>query len=153
MDNLKGFKNFSENFNYNDIEEWLTGDCIPFVVALKDIFKDYNIGVVYDGVVVKHQNEDRLEYNFVHAFCYHPEYFKWVIDARGIQTIKEFMDEFHDIDAYVDWDIPNSQYLIDNFTGKEFYSEETYEYDHQEYLNAKKWIEKNIHKYNIKTLH
>jgi len=39
--------------------------------------------------------------------------------------------------------------LIDNYAGKEFASEESFEYDINEYQSAKDYISKNIQKYSI----
>lgn len=126
----------------NDIHKWMSGECIPFTVALNDIFPNYRIAVLNDEFEVDDEDVE-CNYNFVHAFCYLPNNEKIIIDARGVRKLKDLYDEFHDINPVIDWDIPNSQFLIDNFAGKEFYSEESFEYDVSEYIEAKDWIEKN----------
>lgn len=143
------FKYFKENiFNENDIEKWISGECIPFTVALNEIFPHYGIAVLNDQYDLD-DFEIEYNFNFVHAFCYHPENHKIIIDAKGVRDLKDLYEDFHDINPVIDWDIPNSKFLIDNFAGKEFYSEESYDYDILEYHEAKEWIKKNIENYKI----
>lgn len=143
---------FNENnqpFDEDDVEQWISGECIPFAVALKEIFPEYGLAVLNDEYDV---DNDDVEYNFnfVHAFCYHPKNPRIIIDAKGVRPLKEMYEDFYDINPVVDWDIPSSQFLIDNFAGKEFYSEESYDYDVSEYKEAKKWIMKHTDVYKAK---
>lgn len=150
------YKNYiKENINYEDIEEWMTGDCIPFTVALKEIFPSYKIGVLLNNFEIEENDELLFMNDFVHAFCYTEIIDKTnkrkdiIIDAEGKKSVKEMLDYFWDIDPEIEWDIPNSKYLIDNYSGKEFYSSETYDYDEEEYQKAKNWIMKNKEKYSV----
>ena len=140
---------YNKIINEDDIEQWMSGDCIPFAVALNEIFPEYKFAVLNDEYEV---DDEEIEYNFnfVHVFCYHPKNHNTIIDAKGIRNLKDLYDDFYDINPVIDWDIPNSKFLIDNFSGKEFYSEESYEYDITEYNNAKVWIKNNINLYKIK---
>jgi len=140
---------YNKIINEDDIEQWMSGDCIPFAVALNEIFPEYEFAVLNDEYEV---DDEEIEYNFnfVHVFCYHPKKQNTIIDAKGIRNLKDLYDDFYDINPVIDWDIPNSKFLIDNFSGKEFYSEESYEYDITEYNNAKVWIKNNINLYKIK---
>lgn len=133
------------SINEYDVEHWMSGECIPFAVALNNLFPKYKIAVLLDII------DDEIEngFNFVHAFCYNPNNHKIIIDALGIRPLKDIYDYFHDINPEIDWDIPNSKYLIDNFAGKEFYSEESYEYDIREYNDALEWIKNHKHLYNF----
>lgn len=140
---------YNKIINEDDIEQWMSGDCIPFAVALNEIFPEYEFAVLNDEYDV---DDEDIEYNFnfVHAFCYHPKNYNIIIDAKGIRKLKDLYDDFYDINPVIDWDIPNSKFLIDNFSDKEFYSVESYEYDITEYNNAKVWIKNNINLYKIK---
>ena len=143
-------KILTENIDEDDVEQWISGDCIPFAVALNEIFPEYNIAVLNDEIETETDEDIEYNFNFVHAFCYHPNNSRIIIDAKGIRPIKELYDDFYDINPVIDWEIPNSKFLIDNFAGKEFYSEESYDYDVSEYENAKAWIKENIQYYQIK---
>lgn len=136
------------NFDEQDVEQWMSGDCIPFVVALSERFPEYKIAVLNDEYDL---DDDDVEYNFnfVHAFCYHPDNDKVIIDAIGVRRLKDLYDDFYDISPVIDWDIPNAEFLISNFAGKDFYSEQSYDYDISEYQQAKQWIEDNINVYKI----
>lgn len=151
MNNL--IKIIKEEYNKiiheDDIEQWMSGDCIPFAVALNEIFPEYKFAVLNDEYDVDNE-EIEYNFNFVHVFCYHPKNHNIIIDAKGIRNLKDLYDDFYDINPVIDWDIPNSKFLIDNFSGKEFYSEESYEYNITEYNNAKVWIKNNINLYKIK---
>lgn len=136
------------DYDEEDIEKWMSGECIPFVVALKDIFPQYGIAVLNDEFDVDDEDVE-YNFNFVHAFCYDSSNHNIIIDAMGIRRLKDLYDDFYDINPVIDWDIPDVDYLINNFAGKEFYSEESYDYDHSEYLEAKQWIESNIDNYKI----
>jgi hypothetical protein len=143
-------KNLKENNFFDDeyIEKWISGECIPFTVALNEIFPTYNIAVLndqFDDV----DEDSEYDYNFVHAFCYDPNNHNIIIDAKGVRKLKDLYEEFHDINPVIDWDIYDSQYLINNYAGKEFASEESFEYDITEYQEAKEWILKNIESYQI----
>lgn len=152
IDNVKNFKQFvNENINHfdeDDVEKWMGGECIPFAVALNEIFPQYQIAVLNDEYDV---DDEDIEYNFnfVHAFCYHPKNHNIIIDAKGIRKLKDLYEDFYDINPVIDWYIPNSKFLIDNFAGKEFYSEESYDYDVSEYKEAKEWIKNNINSYKF----
>lgn len=151
IDKVKNFKQFvNENINHfdeDDVEKWMDGECIPFAVALNEIFPQYQIAVLNDEYDVDEDIE--YNFNFVHAFCYHPKNHNIIIDAKGIRKLKDLYEDFYDINPDIDWDIPNSKFLIDNFAGKEFYSEESYEYDVSEYKEAKEWIKNNINSYKF----
>ena len=140
---------YNKFINEDDVEQWMSGDCIPFTVALNKIFPHYKIAVLNDEYDV---DDEDIEYNFnfVHAFCYNPKNSNIIIDALGVRKLKDLIDYFHDINPAIDWDIPNSNFLINNFAGKEFYSEESYEYDIIEYNNAKEWLQDNSNLYSIK---
>ena len=136
-------------FTYDDVEHWISGECIPFTVALNEIFPKYKIAVLNDEFDI---DDFDIEYNFnfIHALCYHPSNPKIIIDAMGIRDIRSLYRYYHDINPVIDWDIPNSKFLIDNYAGKEFYSEESYEYDEDMYNEAKQWIKKRIEYYRVK---
>jgi len=135
--------------NENDVEQWMTGECIPFCVALNEIFPQYRIAVINDEF--EDVDEDaKYNYNFVHAFCYSQNNENIIIDAEGVRRLKDLYEDFDDINPFIDWDIPNSKYLIDNYAGKEFASEESFTYDVSEYQSAKEYILKNMDKYSIK---
>ena len=151
IDKVKNFKqsvNEQNTINENDIEQWMSGECIPFCVALNEIFPQYQIAVINDEF--EDVDEDaEYNFNFVHAFCYHPNNHNIIIDARGVRKLKDLYEDFYDINPIIDWDIPNAKYLIDNYAGKEFASEESFEYDISEYQSAKDYISKNIQKYSV----
>ncbi len=151
----------NENFNEKeDVEKWMTGECIPFAVALTHIFPEYKIAVINDlkdDSDWEDDDDDELEieekpkydYNFVHAFCYHPRNHKIIIDARGIRALDDLYQYYHDINPSVDWDIPNAQFLIDEYAGKEFHSEESFDYDEQEFEEAKEFIMSHKEQYSV----
>lgn len=130
------------------VEKWMGGQCIPFTVALNEIFPHYYIAVLNDEFET---DDEEIEYNFnfVHAFCYHPDNHKIIVDAKGVRKLSDLYEDFYDINPVIDWDIPNPKFLIDNFAGKEFYSEESFEYDISEYEEAKEWIINHINAYKI----
>jgi len=141
----------SENINNIDednVDQWMRGECIPFCVALNDIFPEYQIAVINDEFDEVDEDSE-YNFNFVHAFCYHPKNHNIIIDAMGVRKLKDLYEDFYDINPVIDWDIPNSKYLIDNFAGKEFASEDSFEYDISEYELAKYFIRKNINNYTI----
>lgn len=146
---IKKFKQFiNENLNSDETEEYMNGKCIPFVVALNEIFPEYNIAVLndeFDDV----DEDSEYNFNFVHTFCYNPNNHKIIIDALGVRKLNDLYDDYHDINPSIDWDIPNSKYLIDNFAGKSFASEESFEYDISEYEEAKEFILKNLASYKL----
>lgn len=125
----------------------MTGTCIAFAVALKEIFPDYQIAVLLDEKELDEEVE--YDFDFVHAFCYRDDKSNTIVDARGVRQQKELYEEFYDINPRIDWDVRSSKSLIDEYAGKEFYSEETYEYDVVDYQNAKKFIKKYINMYKI----
>lgn len=152
------FKIIKENYNNyieestdfdETVEKWMSGECIPFAVALSEIFPEYKIAVLNDEFDVDDEDIE-FNYNFVHAFCYHPSNDRIIIDAKGVRRLKELYDDFYDVNKVIDWDIPNSKFLIDNFAGKEFYSEESFDYDVSEYNEAKEWILQHKDKYMVK---
>jgi len=116
---------------------------------LNEIFPQYQIALLNDEYDVDDMDIE-YNFNFVHAFCYHPKNHNIIIDAKGIRKLKDLYDDFYDINPVIDWDIPNSKFLIDNFAGKEFYSEESFDYDVSEYQEAKEWIKNYINNYKIK---
>ena len=154
---MKNLTNFVKHVVYNYlneslfdeeyIEKYISGECIPFAVALNEMFPHYKIAVLNDEYELEDEDVE-YNFNFVHAFCYDPKNHKVIIDARGVRKLKDLYDEFYDINPVIDWDIPNSQFLIDNYAGKGFFSEESFEYDVSEYEEAKKWIIDNIESYN-----
>mgnify|MGYP005857479417 CR=1 FL=1 len=103
---IREYINEQHSINENDIERWMTGECIPFCVALNDVFPQYQIA-------------------------------------------KDLYEDFYYINPIIDWDIPNSKYLINNYAGKKFASEESFEYDINEFQSAKEYITKNIDKYSV----
>lgn len=149
MLNIKHFinkvKKLNESIKYDDVEQWMSGDCIPFVVALCEVFPHYHIGVLNN----EYESDDEYNFDFVHAFCYPPNNYNIIIDALGIRKLKKLYDYFYDINPVIDWDIYTPQQLIDTYAGKEFYREESYDYDHSEYLAAKEHILKNKIYYKI----
>jgi hypothetical protein len=147
---IREFLNENVNdFDEDDVEKWISGECIPFTVALNEIFPQYQIAVLNDEYNIEDEDIE-YNFNFVHAFCYDPKNYNIIIDAKGIRKLRDLYDDFYDINPVIDWDIPNSKFLIDNFTGKEFYSEESYDYDVSEYQEAKEWIKNHINSYQIK---
>jgi hypothetical protein len=145
---IREYLNEQHTINENDIEQWMSGECIPFCVALNEIFPQYQIAIINDEF--EDVDEDaEYNFNFVHAFCYHPNNHNIIIDARGVRKLKDLYEDFYDINPIIDWDIPNAKYLIDNYAGKEFASEESFEYDVSEYQSAKEYITKNIQKYSV----
>lgn len=133
-------------------DEWMTGQCIPFAVALSEIFPQYRIAAFGN-------NEEEFDdygdgdsfFGFVHAFCYQPKNDRIIIDARGIRHIDKLYDEFYDEeDPDIDWEIKNSQQLIDEYAGKDFGEYESYEYDPEETERAKEWILQHRDRYEIK---
>lgn len=151
-DNIKKFKQFlnesANKINEDDVEQWLRGECIPFAVALNELFPEYQIAVMNDEM--EDVDEDaEYNFNFVHAFCYHPKNHNIIIDALGVRKLADLYDDYHDINPIIDWDIPNAEYLIDNFAGKEFASEESFDYDISEYEQAKVFIENNINSFKV----
>jgi len=71
----------------------MTGECIPFCVALSELFPQYQIAVIndeYDDV----DEDAEYNYNFVHAFCYHKNNDKIIIDARGIRKLSDLYEDF-----------------------------------------------------------
>jgi len=141
-------KYLKENIDENNVEQWLQGECIPFAVALNEIFPEYRLAVINDEFEEVDEDSE-YNFNFVHVFCYHPKNHKIIIDALGVRKLSDLYGYYHDINPSIDWDIPNAQYLIDNFAGKEFASEETYPYDPSEYEQAKQFIQKHINHYKI----
>lgn len=138
----------TKKIDINDIEQWLIGECIPFAVALNEIFPEYKIAVMNDEF--EDVDEDaEYNFNFVHAFCYHPKNHEIIIDALGVRKLSDLYDDYHDINPIIDWDIPNAQYLIDNYSGKMFASEESYDYDINEYKDAKTFIKNNINNFKV----
>jgi hypothetical protein len=150
---MKIEKNFLlENLTEEDedtIEYYMTGTCIAFAVALKEIFPDYQMAVLLDEKELDEDEEVEYDFDFVHAFCYKDDKSNTIIDARGVRPQKELYEDFYDINPRIDWDIRSSKSLIDEYAGKEFYSEETYDYDVVDYQNAKKFIKKHINIYKI----
>ena len=143
---LKRFNEYSSDI---DIERWMSGECIPFCVALCDVFPDYSIGVLnneYDDV----DEDAEYNYDFVHAFCYVDGNYKIIVDARGVRSLNDLYDEFHDINPIIDWDIKSTKQLIDEYSGKTFASEESFEYDVEEYELAKEFILSNKSNFTIK---
>ena len=65
IDKVKNFKQFvNENINHfdeDDVEKWMGGECIPFAVALNEIFPQYQIAVLNDEYDV---DDEDIEYNF-----------------------------------------------------------------------------------------
>jgi hypothetical protein len=136
-------------FNLKDeIRQWMTGECIPFAVALNEIFPEYKLAVLKD-VFEDIDEDEEYNFNFVHAFCYHPKNHEIIIDAVGISKLDDLYDYFYDINPLIDWDIPDTKFLIDNYSGKEFASEESFDYDIDEYKKAKEFIKNNIKKYKV----
>ena len=131
-----------------DINQWMSGECIPFAVALKKVFPHYGIAVLND--LVNDVDEDiEYNYNFVHAFCYCPENHTIIIDAKGVRKLNNLYDDFHDINPEIDWDIYSSEQLIEKYSNKEFYSEESFPFDVEEYKSALSYIKNNIDKYSV----
>ncbi len=91
---------------------------------------------------------ERPGFDFVHAFCYCPNNPKIIIDAMGARPMREMYDYFYDINPEIDWDIPSTDFLINNYAGKEFHSEESLDYDPQETRRAVDWVQKNITHYS-----
>lgn len=145
---MKHIKKINELFEFKEVEEYMNEGCIPFVVALKEIFPEYEIAVLNDEKE-EVDLEEEYNYDFVHAFCYFPNDSKIIIDAIGIRKLKNLINYYHDINPVIDWIIPNSKYLIDEYAGKEFYSEESFEFDLETYEEAKNFIFKNINNYKI----
>lgn len=147
---IKYKKFLLEKYNSFDyiVEKWFHGQCIPFAVALKEIFPQYELAVLIDVYDVEDEDLE-YNYNFVHAFCYDSKNHKVIIDAKGVRSLNDLYDDYYDINPEIIWDVPSPKYLIDEFSGKEFYSEESYEYDINEYIEAKEWILNNIEKYKI----
>lgn len=137
----------NENFDYEDIEEWMSEGCINFAVALKEIFPHYELAVLND--IKDCDVESECDYDFVHAFCADPNNSKTIIDAKGVRHIKDLFDDIPDIEPEIDWGIPSSQYLIDEYAGKEFFSEESFEFDTESYERAKEFIKNNKDKFSI----
>jgi len=134
--------------DYEDlIEEFMGGECIPFTTALCDIFPEYQVAVLLDEKTLDEDEEVEFDFDFVHAFCYKDNNPQIIIDARGVRKLKELYDEFYDINPIIEYDIPNTKYLIDNYAGKEFYSSETYDYDEYYYKKALELIKKDINNY------
>jgi len=145
---IREFLNEQNTINENDIEQWMTGECIPFCVALCELFPQYQIAVINDEFDDVDEDAE-YNYNFVHAFCYHQNDEKIIIDAEGVRKLGDLYEDFYDINPVIDWDIPNSKYLIDNYAGKEFASEDSFEYDITEYQSAKEYISKNMNRYSV----
>jgi hypothetical protein len=150
----KYLKELNESINYDDIEQFMTEQCIPFAVALSEIFPEYKIACINNSYELDEDEESESEYNydFVHAFCYHPQNHKIIVDAKGIRKLNDLYDDFWDITPDIDWDIPNSEYLINEYAGKQFYSEESFEFDKQYYIFAKKCILDNKPDYDVNFL-
>lgn len=125
--------------------------CIEFAVALKEIFPHYELAVLNDinDVDEDEVDEDYCYFNFVHAFCVDPKTSRRIIDALGIRYIKDLYDYFHDINPEIYFDILNTKYLIDNYSGKEFCSKETFEFSNELYREAKDFILENKQYYQI----
>lgn len=137
----------------DDIEDFMSGECIPFAVALVKVFPQYDIAVF--GEIIDTLDDDGNEYSmfgFVHAFCYDPKNDRIIVDARGVRNISKLYDEFYDVEEPdMDWDILSPQYLIDTYAGKDFGAFETYEYDFSEYDRALKFIYDHKDKYRLET--
>lgn len=145
---IKRFNEINSSKYDEMVEDFMSGECIPFVVALKEIFPEYDIAVMND--IYPDENIDiEYNFNFVHVFCYNPKDIKEIIDVKGVRHIKDLYEDFFDINPEIDWDIKSSKQLIKEYADKEFYSEESYEYDEEEYLRAKEWILDNIERYKI----
>lgn len=152
MELNKIYENFVFENEYeedeDDLDQWTHGKCIPFAVALCDVFPEYKIAVIND---LYETDDEEVEYNinFVHAFCYHPIDHTTIVDGFGIRNLNTLYDDYYDVNIDIDWEIPNAKYLIDYYAGKEFYSEESFEYDENEFKEAKEYILNHLEKYKI----
>lgn len=129
---IKENKEFIEN-KEDMIYDYMSGDCIHFAVALQEHFPEYEFEILYD------EKEEGID--FVHVYCYHPSNNRIIIDAEGVRSKREMLEYFHDIDPYIDGNKITKEELINDYAGKEFYSEETYDWDKSTYKEAKEFIE------------
>ena len=132
-----------------ELDIWMTGECIPFAVALSEAFPEYRTAILLSQYELDEDEDSEYDFDFVHAFCYHPSNHKIIIDAKGVRALSDLYDDFYDIDPRIDWDIPNSKFLIDNYSGVQFYSEESYDWSDEFYNDAKDWITKHKSKYQV----
>lgn len=76
----------------NDYGIYCTGLCGEFAVALSETF-NYELGTIVQ--VSRDEDYDEDVKTFVHAFAYHPSDKSLGIDAVGIRSINEMMEDVH----------------------------------------------------------
>ena len=117
---------------------YCTGLCGEFAVALSEVF-GYELGSIVQ--VVHDEDYDEDVKTFVHAFCYHPTDNSLGIDAVGIRSIDEMME-----DVFVSGE---GKLAVEPTTRRELDDQTMEGLDEGSIENAKGLIERNRKRYEV----